>query len=67
MLHLKSGRHMTLSTSSLLEPIKFGSDASVSVTIMAYQLTVTSPQQLRDFLTVGYFRGGEGNPPDAHS
>lgn len=67
MPQLKSGRHVTLSASPLLNQIKFGSDVSVSATIMAYRLTVTSPQQLRDYLTVGYFREGEGSPPDAPS
>lgn len=67
MPQLKSGRHVALSASPLLDKIKFGSDASVSYTILAYRFEVSSPQKLRDFLTVGYFREGEGGPLDALS
>lgn len=67
MPRLKSGRHVSLSASPLLDKIRYGSDASVSAAIMAFRLSVSSPQQLRDFLTVGYFREGEGNPPNAPS
>ncbi len=67
MPQLKSGRHVALSASPLLDKIKCGSDVSVSAAIMAFRLSVSSPQQLRDFLTVGYFQESEGNPPNAPS
>lgn len=67
MPQLKSGRHVALSASPLLDKIKFGSDTGVSHAIMVYRLEVTSPQKLRDFLTIGYFREGEGGPPNAPS
>lgn len=67
MPQLKSGRHVALSASPLLDKIRYGSDTSVSAVIMAFRLSVSSPQQMRDFLTVGYFRVGEGNPPNAAS
>lgn len=67
MPQLKSGRHVTLSASPLLDQLKYGSDTSVSAAIMAFRLAVSSPEQLRDYLTVGYFREGQGTPPEAPS
>lgn len=61
MPRLKSGRHVCLSISPLLDAIRFGSDTSVSYKILLCRLAIQGPQQLRDVVTVGYFReGGDG-------
>jgi hypothetical protein len=67
MPQLKSGRHVALSASPLLDRLSFGSDTSVSAIIVAYRLNVNSPRDLLNFVTVGYFREGEGTPPNAPS
>jgi hypothetical protein len=67
MPQLKSGRHVGISADPLIKTIKFGTDVHVSAVIMAYRMSVTSPDKLKDFLSVAYFREGEGTPPDAPS
>jgi hypothetical protein len=67
MPQLKSGRHVGISASPLLDLLKTGTPESVTFAIMAYRTQVSSPQKLRDYLTVGYFREGEGGPPKAQS
>lgn len=66
MPQLKSGRHVALSASPLIDQLKFGTDVEISAVVIAYRLTISSAHQLRDFLTVGYFREGE-EPPEARS
>lgn len=63
MPQLKSGRYVGLAPSPLLALIKFGSDTSVSAAIIAYRLSISSPQQLRDYLTIAYYRQCDENPP----
>jgi hypothetical protein len=65
MPQLKSGRHVAISASPLFDRIEHGSDANVTYTIVAIRLSVGTPKQLRDYLTVAYFQEGEGQPPDA--
>ena len=67
MPQLKSGRHVGLSASPLLEKLKFGTDVQVSTVIMAFRMAVPSAEQLKGYLSVAYFREGEGTPPDAPS
>lgn len=65
MPQLKSGRCVGISPDPLLHKLKTGSDAEVSAVIVAYRLTVNSPRDLTDYLTVTYFREGEVTPPNA--
>jgi hypothetical protein len=65
MPQLKSGRAVGVSASPILDQIRYGTDESVSAVIVAYRLTVRSPSDLRDFLTVCYCREAEGVPPNA--
>jgi hypothetical protein len=64
MPQLKSGRHVAISASTLLEAITNGSDESKTFAIMTMRLHVHSPAQLRDHLIVGCFKDGEGDPLD---
>jgi len=65
MPQLKSGRHVGFTAGPLINKIKVGTDVEVSAVIMAYRLAVSSARQLVDYLTVVYFREGEGEPPNA--
>ena len=67
MPQLKSGRHVAASASPIMGIIQHGSDNDVSAAIMAFRLSVHSAEELRDHLTVGYFRENEGTPPNAPS
>ena len=44
--------------------INEGTDESIYGAIVAYRLSVTSPEMLRDYLAVTRYREGEGNPPE---
>jgi hypothetical protein len=65
MPQLKSGRHVGFSASPILDKINFGTDVETSALIMTYRLAISSPQQLIGFLSVAYFREGQGEPPNA--
>lgn len=67
MPQLKSGRHVAISASPYLDALLDGNDASRYFAIVALRLNAGSPAALRDHLVVGYFREGQGTPPDAPS
>lgn len=67
MPQLKSGRHVALSISPYLDALTAGSDESKYAAILALRLSASSPQALRDQVVIGYFREGQGTPPDAPS
>lgn len=65
MPQLKSGRHVALSASPYLDALKSGPDESRYFAIVALRLHAATPLALRDHLVVGYFKEGEGRPPNA--
>ena len=67
MPQLKSGRHVALSISPYLDALTAGSDESKYFAVLALRLSANSPQALRDQVVIGYFREGQGTPPDAPS
>ncbi len=67
MPQLKSGRHVALSISPYLDALTAGSDESKYFAILALRLSANSPQALLYQVVIGYFREGQGTPPDAPS
>ena len=65
MPQLKSGRHVVLNATPLVDRFRYGSEHSISAAIMVFSLNVTGPEDLLDFIPVGYFREEEGEPPNA--
>lgn len=67
MPRLSSGREVVLSVSPLIDQIRFGTEESVSAVIVAFRLEVSSPSDLRDYVTVGYLRDSDGAPTAENS
>jgi hypothetical protein len=62
---LNSGRQFALGRPSLIDRLKFGTDAEIYALMIAYRLEVAQPQDLVSYLPVVYFRTEEGMPPNA--
>ncbi|MBL0028265.1 MAG: hypothetical protein IPO95_03995 [Rhodanobacteraceae bacterium] len=67
MPQLKSGRHVTFSTSPYLDALAAEKDEAKYFALFALRLYASTPEALRDHVVIGYFAEGEGTPPDAPS
>ena len=65
MPQLSSGRRVGLLVDALIDNFTQGTDERVYEFIVAYRLSVTKPEHLRDFLPVVYYKQDQGNPPNA--
>lgn len=67
MPQLKSGRHVSLSLSPYLDALASGPDEAKYFAVVALRLNAPTPEALLNHVVIGYFREGQGAPPDAPS
>lgn len=65
MPKLKSGRHVGIEPSSLLNAVKFGTPEEIYIFVLTYRLSVKGPEDICQILPVIYFEEGQGEPPNA--
>lgn len=65
MPKLKSGRHIGVEPTSLLNAVKFGTPEEIYFFVLTYRLSVKGPRDICQILPVIYFEEGAGEPPNA--
>lgn len=65
MPKLKSGRHVGVESSTLLNAVKFGTPEEIYFFVLAYRLSVKGPEDICQILPIIYFEEGQGEPPNA--